>query len=109
MGMSSNTKRRFLIIVTPHKRDADEFIRHNYPGVRVDDVMLILNRDDLRKIMGMEIDFNRVHFLRDSFMIKNAKEEIMVRVRNNPVGEPLSCCNQPLKEDKVCSSCGERC
>jgi hypothetical protein len=23
--------------------------------------------------------------------------------------KPLSCCNQPLKEDKVCSSCGERC
>lgn len=77
--------RRPLVIVTPHRIAVDEFIHNNYPGVKADDVVWISNDSQLIRVMGLELDFNRVHFLHESYLIKSAKEVIMSRVRNNPV------------------------
>jgi hypothetical protein len=79
----TNKLRKPLVLVTPHRVAVDRFIASNYPGVRIDDVIWISNSSQLNRVKGLELDFDRVHFLHESYLIDNAKQEIMSRVRNN--------------------------
>lgn len=79
--------RKPLVLVTPHRYAVDIFIHDNYPGVKVEDLIWIRSKHDLDRVRGLELDLSRVHFLYEYYLIENAKEEIMARVRNNPVKE----------------------
>lgn len=90
-------KRNPLVLVTPDRRVADDFIRREYPGVRVDDVVLISNKHDLYRVKGLELDYKRVFFLHRSWEIESAREEIMARVRNNPAQESQTTNDKGMK------------